>query len=147
MLLVNSQKSRHIWLDPEHGLQKERVHLGDFEENHSERRLHHRFERSEDVPVVHLPTIRHVHAERSLVRRELPDEPPSAPVAVGNVAEIDPVVLARGELAVDPHSDAHSGEITPENVHNHLVPPALLKVGKDVLYGDLQTLEPHRNEP
>ena len=68
-----------------------------------------------------------------LVRRELLEEAARAAVAVGDIAEIDPVVLSRGELAVDPHADAHSCEIAPEHVHDHLVPPALLEVGEDVL--------------
>ena len=147
VLLVNSQHGGHVRLDPEHRLQEEGVHLGDLEEHADEGHLQHRFEGAEDVPVVHLPTISHVPAGDSLVGGELLEEAARAAVAVGNVAEIDPVVLAGGEDAVDPHSDAHSREIASEDVHDHLVPPALLEVGEDVLRGDLQALEPDRNEP
>ena len=147
VLRVNSQQSGHVRLDPEHGFQEERVHLGDLEEHADEGDLQHRFEGSEDVPVVHLPTIHHTAKKNSLVRRELLEEAAGAAVAVRNVAEVDPVVLASGEDAVDPHADAHSREIAAEDVHDHLVPPALLEVGEDVLRRDLQTLEPDRNDP
>ena len=41
----------------------------------------------------------------------------------------------------------HSKHVAAEDVRDHLVPPALLEVGENVLHGHLQVFEPHREEP
>lgn len=41
----------------------------------------------------------------------------------------------------------HAQHVAAEDVRDHLVPPALLEVGENVLHGHLQVLEPHREEP
>lgn len=64
-----------------------------------------------------------------------------------NLGEAYPVIFARLQLPVDPHTDAHAEEVASENICDHLVPPAFLEIGKDVLCGHLQIFEPDGKHP
>lgn len=147
VLRVSMRRRPNARGDPQTGLQEEGVHLGDLEDDADERRLHEALEGAEDVPVVRLPATRYEPPARSPHGRELLNETLRSARRRLDLGEAHPVVLASGELLVDPHAEAHAQEVASENVRNQLVPPALLEVGQDVLRRDLQVLEPHGEHP
>ena len=102
-------------LDPQRALQEERVQLRDLEDHADERRLREALEGAENIPVVHLPAVRHSPPPHSPRRRELLDEPLRATRRRGDAGEVHPVVLASAQSLVDLHADP------PTSVEEHSV--------------------------
>lgn len=144
---MKKEENTNAGRDPETGLEEEGVHLGDLEDHADEGRLHEALEGPEDVPGVVLPATPQPAAESSPHRGELLQEALRLATAGFDLGEAHPVVLARLELPVDPHADTHAQQVAAEHVRDHLVPPAFLEVGQDVLRGHLQVLEPHGEHP